>query len=84
MKENMTMTVEPGCYFIEFLLNKVRTQEERAKYIDWTICDQYKHFGGVRIEDDVIVKKDHCINMSDDLPRTIQQIEDCLAKKPWK
>jgi len=38
MKENMTMTVEPGCYFIEFLLEKVR-KDERGKYINWDICD---------------------------------------------
>lgn len=70
MQENMCMTVEPGCYFIHHLLSKVKT-EERAKYIDWEVLKDFEDMGGVRIEDDVRITKDSCINMSRDLPRTV-------------
>lgn len=83
MEANMCVTVEPGCYFIKFILDNVR-KEARGKYIDWTICDQYKEFGGVRIEDDLYITEDGCFNMSHDLPRTVEEIELCMAGQVWK
>lgn len=52
MQPNMCVTVEPGCYFIDFLLKRVE-KEERAKYIDWNVLEPFRNMGGVRIEDDV-------------------------------
>lgn len=42
------------------------------------MCDQFREFGGVRIEEDIIITKDGCFNMSGDLPRTVEQIEKCM------
>lgn len=45
--------------------------------------DEYRHVGGVRIEDDVIVLEKGCENMTD-VPRSIEEVEACMAKKPWR
>jgi Xaa-Pro aminopeptidase len=50
-------TIEPGIYFIPFLLDKHR-QNSSSKWnllVNWTRVDEYMHVGGVRIEDVVIV-----------------------------
>lgn len=45
--------------------------------------DDYKEVGGVRIEDDVIVLEKGCENMTD-VPRTIEEVENCMAGKEWR
>lgn len=51
LKENMVVTVEPGIYFIDALL-------EKNKEVLTDEVNKYKYIGGVRIEDDIVVKKD--------------------------
>ncbi|KAI9362968.1 peptidase M24, structural domain-containing protein [Zopfochytrium polystomum] len=53
-------TVEPGVYFIPGLLEIVRKDVARAKYVNWTKLDEgnYVELGGVRIEDVVLIDLD--------------------------
>lgn len=50
----MIFTIEPGFYFIEPLLAQLK-KSDNARYIDWAKVDGFRKFGGVRIEDDVVV-----------------------------
>jgi Xaa-Pro dipeptidase len=52
--EGQCFTIEPGIYFIDPLLEKLR-QEPVAGGIDWPLVDELKKLGGVRIEDDLVV-----------------------------
>jgi Xaa-Pro dipeptidase len=56
-------TIEPGCYFIPALLEPVRTDERRA-LLDWAAIDELAPFGGIRIEDDVVVGATGVINLT--------------------
>jgi Xaa-Pro dipeptidase len=47
-------TIEPGFYFIEPLLAELKTSEN-AKYVNWKKVDDFRKYGGIRIEDDVVV-----------------------------
>ena len=47
-------TIEPGLYFIDSLLGELR-KTENAKFINWDKVDAFRKFGGIRIEDDVVV-----------------------------
>ena len=47
-------TIEPGLYFVESLLGDLQ-QSENAKYIDWAKVDGFRKYGGIRIEDDVVI-----------------------------
>ena len=47
-------TIEPGCYFIDQLLAPLRA-DDRAGLLDWTEVDRLARFGGIRIEDNVVV-----------------------------
>ena len=46
------VTVEPGIYFIDLLLEAARA-DGRSRHIDWSAVERLKPFGGIRIEDDV-------------------------------
>lgn len=47
-------TIEPGIYFIDGLLNPLK-QEDRGRMLDWKLIDELRPFGGIRIEDNVVV-----------------------------
>lgn len=47
-------TIEPGCYFIPSLLAELKALPIGA-HLDWTLIDQLVPFGGVRVEDDLLV-----------------------------
>lgn len=49
------ITVEPGIYFIPALLNDPVRREKYADCVDWNRVDGLLEFGGIRIEDDVLV-----------------------------
>ena len=54
LEEDMVLTIEPGLYVIDMLLDKLRgTPAER--HVNWKTVDWLRPFGGVRIEDDVRV-----------------------------
>lgn len=50
------ITVEPGIYFCRFIIDPVLEDPEQAKYINKEVLDKYWDVGGVRIEDDVLIK----------------------------
>jgi Xaa-Pro dipeptidase len=56
-------TVEPGLYFIEMLLRPLRAGADRERF-NWTEIDALMPFGGIRIEDDVLVKPDGVRNLT--------------------
>jgi Xaa-Pro dipeptidase len=65
LEENMVITIEPGIYAIDLLLDKLRgTPAEN--HLNWNEIDWFRPFGGVRIEDDVRVTADGCENLTRD------------------
>jgi len=52
LQPGCVVTVEPGLYFIDLLLDEARA-DGRGRQIDWTTVARLKPFGGIRIEDDV-------------------------------
>jgi len=51
------MTIEPGLYFIDVLLAGWRENND-ASMIDWDRVNALKPYGGIRIEDDILVTED--------------------------
>ncbi len=63
IEAGQVFTVEPGVYFIEMLLREHRSGPT-AKHFDWPLVDRLAPFGGVRIEDNVLVTKDGHQNLT--------------------
>lgn len=56
-------TIEPGLYFIDSLLGKLKASPQ-AKHVDWQRVDAFRRYGGVRIEDNIIVHRERNENMT--------------------
>lgn len=69
LKAGMYVTIEPGCYFIECLLDKALNDPEQSKFLVPEVVNRFRNFGGVRIEDDVLITKDGIENFAL-VPRT--------------
>ena len=63
LEEDMVLTVEPGVYVIDMLLNKLRGADAEA-HVNWDAVDWLRPYGGVRIEDNVRVTADGCENLT--------------------
>ena len=74
------ITVEPGIYFIDFLMDEAEQSPVLSKYINIQELEQYRGFGGVRIEDDVMVGEDSVESYQMELPRTVEEIENYMKK----
>ena len=63
LEPGFVVTMEPGIYFIDALLESARS-DERAGLIDWGRVGELSRFGGIRIEDDLAVTKTGCENLT--------------------
>jgi len=66
VESNQVFTIEPGLYFIESLLADLK-QSTHSQLINWNNVDEMRPFGGIRIEDNIIVHQSHNENMTRDL-----------------
>ncbi len=53
LSPGFAVTIEPGIYFIDMLLESARTSPH-GKHINWSTVERFKPCGGIRIEDDVV------------------------------
>jgi len=58
LQPGFVLTVEPGIYFIPSLIDKWRGEKKFTQFIDYEKVEEYRDFGGIRIEDDVLVTED--------------------------
>lgn len=63
LEQGNVLTVEPGLYFIDSLLNRWRQQQD-ASMIDWQRVAALAPCGGIRIEDNVLVAETGCENLT--------------------
>lgn len=66
IEPNQVFTIEPGLYFIDSLLSKLRAGPQ-AKHINWNRVAAFRPCGGIRVEDNVIVHRDRNENMTREL-----------------
>jgi Xaa-Pro dipeptidase len=78
LEPGFVVTVEPGVYFVEFILNEARNDNEIAKYMNWDVVDRFIKVGGVRIEDCVVITESGIDNLTI-APKEIAEIEAIMA-----
>lgn len=80
LEEGFVVTDEPGIYFIPALIDEWRSTGHCKDFLCFDKLDEYKDFGGIRIEDDVLITKDGCRFLGKDrIPYHPQDVEDFMA-----
>ena len=75
LKVGHIMTVEPGIYFGSLLIQQWRKQGKFKEFINYDALNDYLDFGGVRIEDNIIITNDGYENLSATIPSELDKIE---------
>jgi len=76
LEPGFVITVEPGLYFISELIDRWKAEKKCASFIDYDVVEQYREFGGIRVEDDILITEDGYRVLGEGIPKTIDEVED--------
>lgn len=80
LQPGFVLTVEPGIYFIPALIDQWKAEGKFRDFINYEIVESYKDFGGIRIEDDVLVTDKGARVLGKPIPKTVAEIETLMSK----
>ena len=81
LKVGHVITVEPGCYFIPALIEKWKSEGINKDFINFEKLSGLYKFGGIRLEDDIIVTENGCRLLgAKRLPITAEEVEREMAE----
>ena len=82
LKPGFVMTDEPGIYFIPALIDLWKSTKHNAEFINFNEVDKYRDFGGVRLEDDILITDDGCRVLSKNIiPYHMDEVEEFINNK---
>jgi Xaa-Pro aminopeptidase len=75
LEPGFVMTNEPGCYFIPALIEQWKGEKKFEQFINYSEVNSYIKFGGVRIEDDVLITDEGSRVLGTPIPKTVEEVE---------
>ncbi len=78
LREGFVITIEPGIYFIPALIDMWKSQKKFEQYINYDEVEKYREFGGIRIEDDVLITGQSHRVLGRPIPKTVEDIENMM------
>ena len=75
MREGVVVTIEPGIYFVPGVIGDQSLRESLGDSVNWQQAEQWLGFGGIRIEDDVLITSSGHEVLSAAIPSEVAQIE---------
>lgn len=82
LRPGMVVTMEPGLYFIPQLIDLWRAERRHAELIDYDRFDAFRGFGGIRIEDDVLVTETGARILGEPIARSVDEVEALMGTGP--
>ena len=79
LQEGFVITDEPGCYFIPALIDKWKAENKFVEFLNYDVIETYKDFGGIRLEDDVLITADGSRFLGKKrIPITVSEVESIM------
>jgi len=79
LQPGFVVTIEPGVYINRWLTGRWQAEGRHAGFIDYAMFDRHADFGGIRIEDDVLVTADGRRELGPHIPRARADVEAACA-----
>lgn len=81
LEPGFVVSDEPGCYFIPALIDQWRAEGLHKDFLVYDKIETYKDFGGIRLEDDILITGDGCVCLGDRrAPITVEEVEETMSK----
>jgi Xaa-Pro aminopeptidase len=81
LKPGFVITNEPGIYFIPELIDIWKTENKLSQYLNYEVIDTYRDFGGIRIEDDILVTETGSRVLGKPIPKSVSEVEETMADR---
>jgi len=78
LEPGFVITNEPGCYFIPALIDQWKGENKHKQFINYDEVEKYRDFGGVRIEDDVLITDTGSKVLGTPIPKTVEEVEETM------
>ena len=78
LEPGFVVTNEPGCYFIPALIDQWKGEKKHEQFINYDQVEKYRNFGGVRIEDDVLITDTGSRVLGTPIPKTVEEVEETM------
>ena len=81
LQPGFVVTNEPGIYFIPELIDMWKAENKFQQFLNYDKIEEYRNFGGIRIEDDILVTADGCRVLGKPIPKTVAEVEQTMAER---
>jgi Xaa-Pro aminopeptidase len=79
LQTGFVLTVEPGIYFIPALIDKWKSEKINTSFINFDRVDEYVGFGGIRLEDDILITENGARILGKRIPITVEEVEKTIG-----
>lgn len=76
LEPGFVLTVEPGIYFIPDLINQWKKTKKFENFIEYETVEKYIGFGGIRIEDDILITEENHRVLGQPIPKSVRDVEN--------